>query len=241
MVQPEATLLFRNKLFYELLMRSQTQHGVRTDRHVAVFSYISLVIIACSALFSCASLPPTTEAPAFTRKFSGFEYCLVDVTRQSSQYSCGPACLVTILKYWEKDVSEDYLVDTYPNSEEGGYKLTELKEMAESEGLNAFALAMLSDSKEALKEHILSGRPLVCAMRLPRYLFLLDRIPLVKHNYRAMTWSVGTRKNHFVVVFGLSKKRVLIMDPASGFRVVSWKRFEQAWSKMNYATLLVSS
>ena len=198
---------------------------------------ILLISFACAA---CASMPSATTAPTFQKKYGGFDYCAVEVTKQTRQDTCGPACLVTLLKYWGKGTSEGELLSKYPGTQQKHYYLLELKAIVSREGLKAYSLSMAEEPRCELEEQILMGRPVICAVRVPRNLYWMDRLPIVRPSYRALTWVVGVRKSHFVVVAGLKDSRVLVMDPAFGFAAFSWRRFQGAWAEMEYGCLLVS-
>jgi len=185
-------------------------------------------------------MPTATTAPTFQRRYDGFDYCAVEATKQTRQDTCGPACLVTLLKYWGKTTSEAELLSKYPGTQEKYYYLLELKAIVAREGLKAYTLSMAEEPRCELEEQILQGRPVICAVRVPRNLYWMDKLPAVRASYRALTWAVGARKSHFVVVAGLKDSRVLVMDPAFGFAALSWRRFERAWGKLKYACLLVS-
>lgn len=204
------------------------------------FLSILPLLLLGTLLVGCASLPTDTTNPSFQREYGDFAFCPISVVEQTNQSSCGPACLSSVLRYWDKEVSEEELIKKYPNVEGQRYLILELQHIAESEGLKSYVLSMDQKPRAEVEEQILKGRPVICALRLPRHLYLLDRIPLFRTNYRNMTWTLGSRKDHFVVVAGLNPKKVLVMDPAHGFASFSWRRFERAWARMKHACLLIS-
>ncbi len=211
---------------------------------VLILSLRSLgLLLICLGCGACASMPQTSTGQAFEAKYGEYDYCPIDVTKQTGQYNCGPACLATVHKYWGGDTSVLELLEKYPSAQEKRYLLQELKAISEAEGLKAYALSMEDEPRSELEEQILKGRPLICAVRIPMHLYLLNGIPLIGRNYRALTWALGMRKKHFVVVAGLNleENKVLVMDPAYGFTTFSWYRFERAWAKMEYSCLLVSA
>lgn len=204
----------------------------------------SLVLLSLAAFLlaqGCASLPENTQAPSFQRRYGDFTYCEVEVARQSRNYTCGPACLATVLTYWDVDVPEEQILDKYPTPEPRPYLLLELRAIAEAEGLKAYVIAMDDEPLGEVEEQIGKGRPLICAIRPPRGLYCFAGVPVLGAACRALAWALSPRKNHFVVVAGLKPGAVLIMDPAHGFAALPWDRFEAAWSKMKYACLLVSN
>lgn len=189
----------------------------------------------------CRSSPATTEAPSFQRKYGDFTYCSVQVAGQTTHYTCGPACLSSVLTYWGVELSESQIIEKYPSGERRPYFLVELQAIADSEGLKAYILSMDTQPHSELERQIRKGRPLICAVRLPPGLHLFDGVPILGSGYRALVWTLGRRTDHFVVVTGLKPERVLVMDPAHGFATLSWPRFERAWSQMKHACLLISN
>jgi predicted double-glycine peptidase len=188
----------------------------------------------------CTALPMNTANPLFQRKYGDFAYCPVQVVKQTTHYTCGPACLTSVLRYWGVEISLRQVVEKYSKNEGRHYFLSELQSIAEGEGLKAYIFSMDKQPRNEAEQQILKGRPLICAVRLPRHLYLCDGLPILQTSYRALTWALGSRKDHFVVMFGLKPEKVLIMDPEHGFVLLSWRRFEQAWSQMKYACLLLS-
>lgn len=189
----------------------------------------------------CASLPANTEEPSFQRRYGDFTYCTVAAAGQSRSYTCGPACLSSVLKYWDVEIPEERILKKYPTPQPRPYLLLELRAIAEAEGLKAYVIAMDTEPRAKVQEQISKGRPLICAVRPPRGLYLFDGVPVLGDACRALAWALSPRKDHFVVLAGLKSGEVLIMDPAHGFAAVPWPRFEAAWSRMKHACLLVSN
>jgi predicted double-glycine peptidase len=145
------------------------------------------------------------------------------------------------LTYWDIDISEEQILQKYPSRQRRPYLLLELRSIAEAEGLKAYVISMDTQSRSAVEEQIAKGRPLICAVRLPRGLHLFGGVPILGDTCRALAWALHPRKDHFVVVAGLKPQKVLVMDPAHGFAALSWRHFEGAWSRMKHACLLVSN
>lgn len=189
----------------------------------------------------CGSLPTSTEDPSFQRRYGDFTYCTVGVARQSRDYTCGPACLSSVLTYWDVEIPEERILAKYPTQKRRPYLLVELRAIAEAEGLKAYIISMDTAPRAKVEEQISKGRPLICAMRPPHGLYLFDGVPVLGAACNALAWTLGPRKNHFVVIAGWRPGEVLIMDPTHGFAAVPWRRFEAAWSQRKHACLLVSN
>jgi len=201
-----------------------------------LFSLTAFVLVQ-----GCGSLPTNTDEPSFQRRYGDFTYCTVEVVRQSGNTTCGPACLSSVLAYWDVEVPESRILQKYPPREPGPYLLLELRAIAEAEGLKAYVIAVDTEPRSKVEEQIAKGRPLICAVRPPRGLYLFDGVPILGAACRALAWTLNPRKDHFVVIAGLKPGKVLIMDPAHGFAALPWRRFEAAWSQMKHACLLVSN
>lgn len=207
-------------------------------RLAGVGALLSMAVVLLLA--GCSSSPGTTDAPSFQRKYGDFAYCPVPVTEQSTPYTCGPACLSSVMTYWDVETSEAWILDTYPTQETRPYYLVELQSIAEVTGLKAYVISMDTAPRDETEQQILKGRPLICAVRLPMTPYLLSDVPILGPVVASLAWALPPRKDHFVVVVGLKPDDVLIMDPAHGFATLPWRRFERAWSRMKHACLLVS-
>jgi predicted double-glycine peptidase len=204
-------------------------------RLAPLFSLATLVLVQ-----GCGSLPTSTDEPLFQRRYRGYTYCTVGVVKQSRHDTCGPACLSSVLTYWDIALPESGILEKYPTPEPRSYLLLELRAIAEAEGLKAYAVSMDEEPRHKVEEQISKGRPLICAVRPPIGLYLFDPVPILGPAWRALAWTLYPRKEHFVVVAGLDPQRLLIMDPAYGFATLPWSRFEAAWSQMKHACLLVA-
>lgn len=203
--------------------------------------FLLLSLMASLLVQGCGSLPTNTDEPSFQHRYGDFTYCTVEVVRQSRNYTCGPACLSSVLAYWDVEIPESQILGKYPTREQRPYLLLELRAIAETEGLKAYVISMDTEPRRKVEEQISKGRPLICAVRPPRGLHLCDGVPVLGAIWRAWAWALNPRKDHFVVIVGSKSGKVLIMDPAHGFAAIPWRRFEAAWARMKHACLLVSN
>lgn len=204
-------------------------------------SFLLFSLTASIFLQGCGSLPMSTDEPAFQRRYGDFTYCDVEGVKQSGRYTCGPACLSSVLTYWDVEASEERIVQEYPSPDRRQYLLFELRSIAEAEGLKAYVVSLDTQPRREIEDQLSKGRPLICAVRLPGGLPLFDGVPILGDSCRALAWALNLRKDHFVVVAGWTPQEVLVMDPSHGFTVLSWRRFQAAWSQMKYACLLISN
>lgn len=197
-----------------------------------IISYLFLLF----CLTGC-SVPMNTQDKSFD-KFRDYSYCKIEATKQSQKNSCGSASLVSVLNYWNIDITEKYILDNYPKKIVDGYSILELVEISKHEGLNAYGYTMQDSPEKKLEDQILQGRPVICAVYLPYHLYFAQDIPIYGSLYKGLTWSIGTRRNHYVVIFGLNDKNFLAIDPSCGIVSLNKKRFYASWKKMGYCVLL---
>lgn len=204
-------------------------------------------------LTSCASTAHrSTIDPAFTARYSGFSYAEVEAVRQSEPRSCGLAVLTCVLRYWDHPVTESALLARHPIPSGAGHSIQSLREIAESEGVLAFALSLNpgpSGSPAAqLSEQIAKGRPIIVAVRLPNGKYFGDPVPVLGtvdartlRPFGLVPSASGQEfKLHYVVVFGEDTTRYLLMDPAYGIVTVPKTSLLQWWQDLGYAALLCS-
>lgn len=203
---------------------------------------MSKFLILISGLFTifltgCSSFPMSTNDKMFS-KYSNYDYCKIESTKQSEDNSCGSACLVSVLNKWDVKVTEQYLLDKYPMQSNLGHSIFELLEMAKKEGVKSYGFSMSKSPKKELEEQILKGRPIICAVDLPYYLHLGKDLPIFGGLYRRLTWRIGKTRSHYVVIFGLNDKNFLAVDPSYGIVVLNKEKFYSCWEKMDYCVLL---
>ncbi|MFN0130889.1 MAG: cysteine peptidase family C39 domain-containing protein [Verrucomicrobiales bacterium] len=214
----------------------------------AIAGALSLALVT-----SCVSTAHrTTTDPAFATRYSGFSYAEVEAVRQSEPRSCGLAVLACLLRYWDRPVNETDLLARHPIPSGAGHSLQSLREIAESEGVLAFALSLnpgASGSPAAqLSEQIAKGRPIIVAVRLPQGRYFGDPVPVLGtvdartlRPFGLVPSASGQEfKLHYVVVFGEDATRYLLMDPAYGIVAVPKASLLQWWKDLGYAALLCS-
>lgn len=202
-------------------------------------------VLAC-----CTSLPESTQAPSFTKKYGAYTYAEITPVRQSQQKSCGLAALACVLTYWDKPVTEKALLAKHPVPEKSrGHSLQRLQAIAQEHGLLAFAVGMNTGPEppeQQLSSHIAKGRPIIVALYCPQGRYFGDPVPIIE------TWDASTfrplglvptadgraYKHHYVVVFGENAQRYLLMDPAYGIVSVDKRSFLKWWKDEGYASLV---
>ena len=186
----------------------------------------------------CSPVLTNTNDPAFEHQYGTYNYCGIKAVKQIARNSCGIASLTAVLNYWGVDVTEQEIIKGFPKSSKEGYSIVELRDIAKGKGLEAYVVSLSENPAEQLREQLFKGRPLVCAMHFPRSLYFAYDIPIYGQVYRGLLWSLGPRKDHYIVIFGINSQKLLMMDPSRGFVAISEKQFESCWKKKNYATLI---
>lgn len=211
-------------------------------------AFLRWAVLAAAAwgLAACVTAPKSTGERSFRKRYQGFQYCAVDAVKQSTQLSCGAAALTAVLNYWREEpkpaYSERDLVKRYPSRSPEGYPILQLREIAIQEGLAAFALTMDGSPWAQLEEQIANGRPVICAVQLPRGRYFGKSIPLVETLDRRAVLTTGNEwLSHYVVVMGRTHEEVLLMDPKHGIVRLGRDPFLHFWRLENYAALVCSS
>lgn len=207
---------------------------------------VILLLAGALAMSACVTTPKATEDRSFQKRYQGFQYCSVDAVRQSNQLSCGAAALTAVLNYWKDEAKpafvEEDLVARYPARSERGYPILQLREMAIQEGFAAFALTMDSDPWSQLSQQIDNGRPVICAVQLPRGRYFGKSIPLVETLDRRAVMTTGNEwLSHYVVAIGRTNDEVLLMDPKYGIVRIGRDSFLHFWRLEKYASVVCSS
>jgi predicted double-glycine peptidase len=154
---------------------------------------------------------------------------------------CGPACLLAVTRYWQAAAPRPEIAEVQLPHSTNGYSLRVLKDAALDHGLKAYVIAMGETPRAQLEEQLRKGRPVICAVEQPRRIGPARYVPILGQAAQAVVTRFGPKTNHFVVVMGISQRRVLLMDPAVGFDTMPWTAFERRWSQLDYATLLLSA
>lgn len=146
--------------------------------------------------------------------------------KQSEDYACGIASLTSILNYWGKTNSnESSILKEFPPSSDIGYSLVELKNIAKSNGLEAF---ILKGDLDFLKEQVLLGRPLLVPIWISDgWIVAFNQLEIL-----------GGARNHYVVVYGFFEDKFVVMDPDKGVRSITTKKFQKMW-EVNKKTILL--
>lgn len=178
----------------------------------------------------------------------------VVLDRQTTTASCGAHAIASVINYWRGPGAADgdgLFRGTPPADAAGGYSLSELRALAQENGLLASA-ARLSQA-EVLAE-LENGRPVLIPIRAPA-VYLEARtlpgqgVPLIGFVRNvAVSWlgriaeQTGMAMvSHYVVVAGYEDERFVVVDPVQGFRTIGFDRLERYRRPFGDAALVFSA
>ena len=123
------------------------------------------------------------------------------IVRQEGYKECGAACLLSIIRYYHGNIPINMLLDlTHTNK--NGTSFYNIKKAALKFGIESEAFRVKSNKYDILNEIV---KPAICQ--------------IIDSNYE-----------HFVVVYRVNKRNIIIMDPAHGRRKVNIDTFLSMWT-----------
>lgn len=174
--------------------------------------------------------------------FEAGEIIPLSVEEQLTVYSCGLACLVSVMNYWGVDADQQYLLDRYPPKHGSrGYSMGELKSIAAEHSAKAYNL---QGGFNFLRQQIAKGRPLITPLLIPYGEFefkTIRSIPGAGNLFSGLSRRFSGAYSHFVAVSAIGQGRVLFMNPMYGLQEVEESRFLDMWEKKKQSILFVTS
>ena len=158
-----------------------------------MMSILALALLAVSPVLATSS--PQPRLPA--------DYLQVPLTAQATNYSCGAAALLGILRYWKAyDEDETALYPLLQTTPQDGTHPARLVEGARHFGLQANLREGLDfpDLSEALRR---------------RETVILDIQAWPEKDATPDDWSDNWEDGHYVVLVGLDQDFVYVMDPST--------------------------
>lgn len=124
------------------------------------------------------------------------------VVKQDGYKECGAACLLSIIRYYGGNISINKLLDL-TNTSKKGTTFFNLRDASSKLGLDATGFKIEDTNKKESLQKI--NMPSICQ--------------IVENNYE-----------HFIVIYKVKKEKILIMDPARGYRTIKNDEFFQIWT-----------
>jgi 8-oxo-dGTP pyrophosphatase MutT (NUDIX family)/predicted double-glycine peptidase len=141
----------------------------------------------------------------------------VPVVSQDTNYTCGPAALRAVLKFYGIEVSEERLVEQLQATAEAGTTPRDLERVAREEyGLDVEARENMG--LERLRDAINDGRPVIIAIQA-----------WYSQDYQDL--KNDDENGHYVVAVGHDRKGIIIEDPsrAHGYGHLSNEHLLERW------------
>lgn len=138
--------------------------------------------------------------------------------RQQGALDCGAAALAMIAGRWQVPLSLDAAGAALPRVAPQGTRLGDLRDLARTHGLQAFAIA---GDRQTLLHELGAGRPVIVGLHI----------------------ATGPRRalRHYEVLVAAHpvEDRFVTLDPGSGWRVRSWAELEAEWIPAGSPALVV--
>jgi predicted double-glycine peptidase len=144
----------------------------------------------------------------------------VPTVRQSTNYTCGVAALMSVLQYWGVEYREDALKEElgakFCNPDLGTNHLRIL-EFAKEQGFEA--IKHLNLGLDNLKKMIDLGKPVMIALQA------------WAEDPQTVNWKEDYEDGHYVVVIGYDDQNVFFMDPSTlgNYVYVPTQEFLDRW------------
>lgn len=197
--------------------------------------YVALIVFLL--LSACAGKPLSVDDYGKKNSLQDFNHLNFNVVIQDDPYACGAAVLSAVFQYWGHPVAQESILKNSPPKGELGYSLAEMRDIAKTQGFNAFAITA---NTSVLEKELNSKRPLIVALHLPIALSGYAKIPVFGPLGKALAENVGPRFNHYVTVVGISPDTVLMADPVQGIKTLPKADFIVYWQKLNRASLVLA-
>ena len=142
------------------------------------------------------------------------------LVKQSTEYTCGAAAVLSILKYFGDETLEAELVKQLGTNSNYGTDYRQMVQFFQSKGFQITAHAGMSMSE--LQEHISQGKPVLC---------LIQAWESGIQDYSDY-WGIG----HYVVAIGYDAERIYLMDPwmLGNYAYIPKKEFISRWHQLTY-------
>ena len=174
----------------------------------------SLILICLFIFLSCAKESSNDHTTNLKQQAKIIEN--VPFTKQKYRF-CGPAALTSVIKYYGINVEQEKVAKQVYTPELKGSLISDLKHFAKESGFQA----------ETLNGDMENVRSLI-DQKIP-VILLVDR------------GKLGVAIQHYYVVYGysLEKSYFLIHDGKKSGNLISFKKLDNEWKKMNRMMLVI--
>ncbi len=184
-------------------------------RPSALAGGLVLAVIALGGCYAGKSQP--FSPAAFEREPGWLSVPSVPTLRQKGQRDCGVAVAAMLLGYWGLPATQVELRAASKLPPERGLPAGLLRALLRERGLDAF---LLEGTFADLERELSGGRPVVVGVIKP--------------------YSNDKAYAHYQVVVGMhpGKQRLVVIDPADGWRVYSFEAFLKEWQPTRHLTIV---
>jgi predicted double-glycine peptidase len=131
------------------------------------------------------------------------------VVGQSTNFSCGSACLYAALRYWKSDTGVFHEADLWDalKMDEDGCEPEDLVEVSERFGLSAeYRIGMTLDD---LREKLQAGVPVILLLQAWR-------------DDPSLDWKDAWEDGHYAMIVGIDDEKAYFMDPSYDAKTYRW-------------------
>ncbi|MBI5066892.1 MAG: hypothetical protein HZB56_01530 [Deltaproteobacteria bacterium] len=177
--------------------------------------------LALAGLAACATAggrSRTFDATRLEAEPGWVQAAPTPAVRQQGASDCGAAALAMIAGRWQVPLSLDDAAAALPEVAPQGTRLGDLRDLARTQGLQAFAIAA---DRQTLLHELGAGRPVIVGLHVPA--------------------GSGRALRHYEVLVAAHpvEDRFVTLDPGSGWRVRSWSELEAEWLPAGHPALVV--
>jgi predicted double-glycine peptidase len=173
--------------------------------------------------------------------------------RQFDGAACGAHALASIVNYWGagSDVSGAAIFATTPPTDETGYSMAELIQLAGTHDLVASAVRLPA---MGLLAELEAGRPVLVPVRVPSVYVQTWQLPgtnvpvlgfpaeFVTSRTAWLSEKLGQAMlNHYVLVAGYEGDTFIVLEPVMGFRTMTAERLERYRAPFGNAAIVFSA
>jgi predicted double-glycine peptidase len=192
--------------------------GRATARIVTALAWAGIKEAIRPAAVSFASSQPDHFATTCRKEIGMSRFQLLNRSRQSTEFSCGPSAVRAVLNYWGRDVDEATLMKMMETNSEVGTHPENIVKGIQALGLQAEM--KMNVTVDELQEFTASGNPVITLGQVWR-----------SSDGKAVSVEDDWDSGHYIVVLGADKDNVYFQDPyiRMGKGFAPRKAFEAHW------------
>lgn len=164
------------------------------------------------------NIPPLLHA---RRRVPDVELIKVPNVRQHTDYTCGVACVQSVMQYAGIEMRPDQLTEILKSTEDIGTDHNEMIECLNScNGISAEWKSGMTDGE--LEEYINAGKPVIC---------LLQAWHDVQSEYGHYDYTDEWEDGHYAIAIGIDRENVYFMDPSTcgNYTFITREHLKMRW------------